>query len=335
MFNKILVPLDGSVLSEKVLPYAVRLANRLNGQILLMRAVEVPSLMVDSTNREMEIIKQAEEYLEQVVSTITNESNSPHMEAARVTHMVVYGDAVKEISELAPFEKVDLIIMTTHGRSGFSRLVLGSVAGQILRRSSVPVMLVRPQEQKHEHTLVETLSGAEEPYSDCFDGIDGSIVLPLEGTEIGAAAIEPAAQLALGFGATLHLLSIVYPASSAVYTDMVELDYSDAEIKANNEQRVAGAEGYLAKVAEELAYKEVKTVKTVKLGATENEIAEYALEVGASAIVMATHARGEMGHLFLGSIAEDVMRKSHLPVLMIPTHAHLKETQQKSHAAAR
>lgn len=317
MYSKILVPLDGSMLAEKALPYALDLANHFNAKLLIMRAVEVAGLVADSPEREMELINNAELYMKEVSSTLTNTKVDLHIDPERLETMVVYGNPVQQLAELAPFEKADLIVMTTHGRSGFSRLVMGSVAGQLLHRSPVPIMLIRPMEVKNDQLLVETLMGIGEPFSNCFEAEKCRVVLTLDGQALSEKALGPAIELAQKLNAKLHLLSVVFPAPPMVYGDMVGLGYSQTDIEETDKRLVEDAQKYLTDIQAKVEAKGVESVAAVRSGATADEIVDYALKVKATAMVMATHARSQVGHVFMGSVAEEVMRKSHLPVLMI------------------
>ncbi len=328
MYTKIMVPLDGSMLAEKALPHAVRLANRFNAKLLLLRAVELPGLTVDTPESEIKVISSAEEYMTEVQATLTNPKIAAHIAPERVQTLVVYGDAVEQVVELAPFEKVDLIVMTTHGRSGLSRLVTGSVAGRILHRTHVPIMLVRPQELKNDQLLVETMMGIAEPCSDCFDSEKCRIVLTLDGSPLAETALEPAMELAQKLNATLHLLSVILPAPPMVYGDLVGMGYSQDEVEVTRKRLTEDAQVYLNEAQHKALRRGLEVVTAVRVGATAEEIADYAKRVEATALVMATHARGEVSHLFVGSVAEDVMRISRLPVLMISTHAQVKQAEQ-------
>jgi len=323
MYSKILVPLDGSMLAEKALTYAITLANRFNATLLLLRAVEVPALTGDTPAHEMEVVANAEEYLGEVKATITNPKLGLHISADRLQTLVVYGNAVQQIVEMAPFEKADLVLMTTHGRSGLSRLVMGNVADHLLHRITVPLMLIRPVEQKHDQPLTETLAGVGEPCSNCFsENTPQHVIVTLDGEVLSEKALDPAIELAQKLSATLHLLSVVFPSPPEVIADLSNLGHNAKAMDDIDKELLQKAEKYLLGVQERLASKGLETVVAVLEGAAAEKITEYALKHNASALVMATHARSEVSHLFMGSVAEDVMRRSHLPVVMVSTRAH-------------
>lgn len=140
MFKKILVPLDGSPLAELALPRAVELARETGATITLLQAVEAHSFPgVDATRAEVEVVRKGEEYLGGAAERLASQG-------VKADTSVWYGPPAFAITEAARFGKFDLIVMTTHGRSGLERLFLGSVAEAVLRGTPVPVLLVRASE---------------------------------------------------------------------------------------------------------------------------------------------------------------------------------------------
>lgn len=142
MFKKILVPLDGSDLAKKALVQAEKLAKLFDSEIILFQVVPfmpiygspemVTPLIIDEKQREM-----AERYL----ATLTEQLRKSGLKASATVrtgqHVAV------EIIEFAKENKVDLIVMNTHGRSGLTRWVLGSVALKLLTRAETPILLLR------------------------------------------------------------------------------------------------------------------------------------------------------------------------------------------------
>lgn len=135
--DKILVPLDGSMLAEAALSTACEFAARDGATISLLRAVEGTTLMGDPVVAQVTAIREAEEYLSAVVKRLADKGTT------RVETHVWYGTAAVAIVEAAVAQKADLIVMSTHGRSGLGRLVLGSVAESVLRGTTTPILIVR------------------------------------------------------------------------------------------------------------------------------------------------------------------------------------------------
>lgn len=146
MFKKILVPLDGSTFSEAVLAHVRQIAELAEAEVILLRVMPVamydtvfaPSAQLPvQRNPEEDTRMQTEGYLQRVAFDYFPPEVHVRLEVSS-------GATPETILDYADGESVDLIAMTTHGRSGISRLMLGSVAEEIVRRSHVPVLLVRP-----------------------------------------------------------------------------------------------------------------------------------------------------------------------------------------------
>ena len=136
--DKVLVPLDGSVLAEGALPKAVELAEASVAGLLLLRAAHAHTLPgVDPTAAQVEVVREAEQYLAEVRDRL-GKSGLKKVEAS-----VWYGPAAYAIVEAARLYRVDQIVMSTHGRSGLGRLILGSVAESVVRGTTTPILLIR------------------------------------------------------------------------------------------------------------------------------------------------------------------------------------------------
>ena len=137
MFKRILVPLDGSSLAEAILPQVQDLAKALGAELFLVRAAVAHVFPgVDPTEGEVDVVRKAEAYVTEVAGRL-HDAGIPIHTAVR------YGEAAEEILRHIKDNAVDLVAMSTHGRSGLSRLVLGSVAAQVVHRATVPVLLMR------------------------------------------------------------------------------------------------------------------------------------------------------------------------------------------------
>ena len=136
--DRVLVPLDGSPLAEIALPQALAvLRDSPSATLILLRAAEATTLPgVDPTEAQVAVVREAEEYLDGVATRLRGEGLS------RVTTSVWYSSAAQAIVEAARVRRVDLIVMSTHGRSGLRRVVRGSVAESVLRRTGTPILLV-------------------------------------------------------------------------------------------------------------------------------------------------------------------------------------------------
>ena len=145
MYKRAIVPLDGSIVAEGIIPFILEIAGPLDMEVVLLRVVVPipPSVIEASRYVEVEDVEkrriEAEAYLAPIVSALS-------VKGVRVTTQVRRGEPPAEILAGAKEAGADLIAMTTHGRSGLGRLLFGSVAEAVLRHSEIPVFLMRQTE---------------------------------------------------------------------------------------------------------------------------------------------------------------------------------------------
>jgi nucleotide-binding universal stress UspA family protein len=272
MFKHILVPLDGSSFGEAALRPAFALAQRnTTTQITLLSVQDLWT----GTASELPY-EEREAYL--------NKLARAHSGAA-VRCVVRCGHATDQILEEAESSGVDLIVMSTHGRGGVSRVWLGSVADQCLRHSAVPLLLVRPQPSER-----QSAGAAFAPHR---------VVVPLDGTLGAEMALRRAKSLAHSYGAPVALIRAV-----------------EERGPNGRGERVAEARSYLERIAMRLRAQglTVTTQVTVGVHAAEAILGAAAGEL----IVMRTHARAPLARALLGSVADKVVRGARGVVLLIP-----------------
>lgn len=143
MYQRLLVPLDGSGLAEAALAHAEEVAAQFDAEIILLRvvvspyAIAAPDLVLATAESDMhQLSAQAEEYLK-------NTANQLRARGLQVRSATCEGPVAEAILEHAEALSADLIVMSTHGRGGVSRWVYGSVADRVLQGSSCPVLLIR------------------------------------------------------------------------------------------------------------------------------------------------------------------------------------------------
>ena len=148
MYNKILVPVDGSELAECVLPHIEKIVNDCGvKEIIFLRVIEPVAAAIaggdyiigedESRTLQNRHESAARYYLDQLISSLQYSETALSSE-------VITGKAAENIADFAAHQEADLVIMATHGRSGVSRWVMGSVAERVIRWSCVPVLIVRP-----------------------------------------------------------------------------------------------------------------------------------------------------------------------------------------------
>lgn len=148
MYRKILVPLDGSTLSELALPHAEALARHFDSEVVLTRVCQPVTLPVElypamagvSYDYQLDLQAQVEKEVE---TYLVDWQKKLQRAEVKCRHVILEGFVPESILKIAETEAVDLIVMSTHGRSGLSRWVYGSVAAKVLQAASCPVFLVR------------------------------------------------------------------------------------------------------------------------------------------------------------------------------------------------
>ena len=291
MINRILVPLDGSELSESILPFAATIADRAKAEILLVTAIQ-PVGVWDATataiNWEREE-KAATDYLKEVEKRLAAGGH-------RVRAISLHGDAGQVILDAAQKEKADLVTMTTHGRSGVMRWLLGSVADRVVQHSTAPVMLVRATEGK------PVPSPAAE-----------RILIPLDGSEVAAGILPFVKDYAKLFDASLVLFHAVSPVGT-----YPGFETANAQIVGELLDTIQKeATEMLAESAKKLQAEGFKCETTVTLSLAADGILAAAEQSKAGLIAIGTHGRSGLSRTVIGSVANAVLRRSTLPCLLI------------------
>ena len=299
MTRTIVVPLDGSALAERALPYAVALSLARNCELTLLRvALGNAPMTLDGSDWEREqivAVDDAQAYLDSIKATLP-----PTVE---ITTAVPYGPADRQILAALRRFDTDTVVMATHGRTGLPHLLHGSVAEAILAGSHVPVVLVHAQP-----------AAATAPL---FDATTPRILVPLDGSRLSEAAVPVAVDyLANSPSSELVLVTVIAAPDEVLYGDNGHvLAYLDQQ----EESRVRQAHEYLAYFAR-LAHTqapELSVLTDVRVGVPQEMIPQLAAEHGVHLIVMSTHARTGLDRARVGSVAGDVLRATDRPVLMV------------------
>ena len=269
---KVLVPLDGSMTGESILPAILPL---------------IRSYPVEATL--LEVVSSAEEG-EQARRYLAARQEAFRKEGLMSRFQVEWGQPADEILHLARTGTFDLVAMGTHGRTGLRRVLMGSVAEAVVRKSSVPVVLCRP---------------------DSRVGDWKRIVVALDGTPGAEEILEHALALANRFQSTLHLVRVGLP-----------LVCSDGFRGRGYEFSKTDSLPYLQSIRERLASERVMTVAESRDGMAGSEIVALADELGAGLICMTTHGREEPLPGMGRSVAAEVIENAPCPVLILK----MKET---------
>jgi len=324
MFQRILVPLDGSTRAESAIPVAARLAQASSGSVILLQIVAPPvspgkfrvpeAYPIVGTDLEL---AEANEYLKKIAQTSTLGGITTELHA-------LVGPVAPEIISATQSLHADLIVMWSHGDTGFKRWTLGSVAHKLVPHSPVPVLVLR------DGGPVPAAS-AEHPLR---------TLVPLDGSPLSESALEPAAQLVVALAPTpqrsLQLIRVVdIPSSYGKFRSMAD-SYFDTEMRTEAKHE---DEQYLDAVVKrfaegELAQYKIAVTATVAVDPDVAEAivqtAEQAGEVGSAVIVMATHGNGGLHNWMLGSVADRVLHSTKLPLMIV----HAARAAQNTHKEA-
>lgn len=312
MFKRILVPLDGSERAEQALPVAARLARSSGGSVILLQVVDI-TVFSYSRMAEPYMIESLGTNLSEARKYLTEMAASSMFNGIPTEIHVPFGSAASQLLIESESSQVDGIVLTSRGYTGVARFLLGSVAEYVVRHASVPVLLLRE----------ESISG-----SDLLRGAERPVraLVPLDGSFIAKAALEPAAFLVSALAApasgVLHLTRVVKPAKSAA--------------EGAQKNAVHKAERYLRLVAdqvrEELLAPSEALDLTVSWSVVVNQdaadgiisVAEHGegdegdgVSGGCDVIAMSTNGRSGPQRWVMGSVTENVLNKSRLPLLIV------------------
>ncbi len=304
MFRTILAPLDGSELSERALPTAIRLAQATGGRLVLVRAAWAGGLHDDDLQAQIDAVQEAESYLDGVAQRVA-------LHGVGVEAVVPYARAADAILLETDLRHADLIVMTTHGRSGLGRWVYGSVAEAVIARSRVPVWLTRPE-------------GPVEPA-----GARARLLVPLDGSVFAESVLSDAAAIARALDWTIVLMQALPPAHGLPTPGSLEEEGPSEREPHNGE---VDAQRYLQGIAAGFKAEGLRVQTMVRLGSPAAGILDEDRAAGMGLIAMATHGRTGLQRLLLGSVASSVLRRGGLPLLLVRP---LAKTSRPQAAAAR
>lgn len=292
MYERLLVPLDGSALSEAALPFARQIASRAGSEITL---VYVSRYAGDPQGHMHELYLQR---LSDITSSkIESHEGKPQQKAVTKT-AVLSGNPAEQIVEYAEKTDVGLIIMTTHGYSGLRRWALGSVADKIVRATTRPVLLIRSRNAS---------AGIR------ATGPMRRVVLPLDGSTVAEAVIPYIEEMASKLNLELVLLQVL-PRGYVSATAYDYVLYTEQQMKADR----AHAEGYLHKVENQFFKpKGILTRAEVRFGNAAEEIIKLAGEVSADLVAISTHGRSGVTRWVFGSVADRVLHEGDTPLLLV------------------
>jgi nucleotide-binding universal stress UspA family protein len=295
MFNRILVPLDGSEVAARALEPAIKLAQHAHAEILLVRA-PIPAYVVVPADSGYALLypEQSLDHSEHLATEyLASIKDSLSRRGLRVRADIRRGEAAEAIVETAADEKADLIVMSSHGYSGVTRWLLGSVAEKVLRAARCPVLAVR--------------SGSREPLR--------RMLIPLDGSALSEQALAPAMDVAAGLGLKVLLFRAV-PTIDRSHVRRLE-DVEPGFGYRVEEEMWDEAGAYLRELANVYRGQGLAIETAVNLEPAAVSILECAESQGVDLIAMATHGRSGLRRWVYGSVTEKVLRGASHSMLVV------------------
>jgi nucleotide-binding universal stress UspA family protein len=289
----LLVPLDGSERAALALPVAAAIAEATHTPLLLARITPflgVPPVAAAGVPLPADMYQQPiDDERRLALDYLDEQAESLRKRGLTVETFVAHGDPAAILLDLAADYDVSLIVMTTHGRTGFARFALGSVADRLIHYGHLPILLLR--------TLASGNEQRQQPAALLLD----CVLVPLDGSTLAEAALEYAVELA---GTLVHRITLVrvvpYTAKRAERLEAAE--YLEAQYRALHDT-LAGRDCLV----------DILLLEGTMPG---EAIAHHAAEKG-SLVIMATHRRAGITRWILGSVAAQVVHSSHVPVLLV------------------
>ena len=279
MIRTVLVPLDGSKAAEAVIPYVELIASRTGAAVHLLTIVHDENGATKAG--------EARAYLEDRAAALRPISGSTSVKS---------GDEAQVILAEADAGDANLIAMSTHGRSGLMRWVLGSVATKVLHAASRPLLLVRARDR-----------------ADGPPAVVDRILVPLDGSQVSLSVLPYVEELAEALGADIVLFNAVLPLDIYPGTEMTPV-----RVGTIIDDLLAQGQSFLAEVAKEIEGRgKVKARSVVTIGFPVDEVGRVAAEVNAGLIALTTHGRSGVNRWVMGSVADGVVRRSSLPCLLV------------------
>lgn len=301
MPDSILVPVDGSRFAEHAFPLALDISRR-TGATLHVVLVHVPAEDTGPTYPLTEAIRAYEEEQRDYEASYVQALVRHFAESGvAIRSALLRGAVAAKLGEYVAREKVQLVVMTTHGRGGLGRTWLGSTADRLIRRSKIPILLVRPPSATRE-VVPRTERGIER------------VVVAIDGTATAETALDDVLEMGITGEAAMTLVHVLRPANAAAPPYLphpIRIDQDEMEARRSR------MEAYLHGLAQRVERKRWSCGTRVVMGHhPAAAVLEVAQEIGADLIVLGTEGRGGLRRMLLGSVADEVIRATDRPVLV-------------------
>ena len=297
MFKNILVPLDGSKLSEAAIPVAASLAKTLNTPVTLLHIIEKDAPQEIHKDHHITQADEASAYLEELAKRAfpVDVKVDWHVHTAAVKD-VTASIVVHATTEFQP----DLIVMCTHGKSGVRELLFGSIAQQVVAQGKTPLLLIKPN--------------VDSPKTFKLD----RILVPLDSGPVHDDSLPLTQELAKAYGAEIYLLTVIPTFSTVAGETAAASSLLPATTSAMLEINVENAEVDLQAHLDELKQAGFRGIAEITRGDPANEIVNLAEKLNADLMVLTTHRKAGTAAFWARSVAPNVTRRARVPILLIP-----------------
>jgi nucleotide-binding universal stress UspA family protein len=299
MYRHLLVPLDGSRLAERALPAAAFCARTFGADVTLMHVLERNAPSVAHGERHLTSVAEAEAYLAET-------AGGPLLTGLQVTrhvHEAEVRDVARSITEHTAELSPDLIVMSTHGRGGARRLIVGDIAQQLIAQGDTPVLLVRSP-------VGEPADGP----TTCFH----VILAPIDGDPAHEMGLPAAAEIARSCRARLHLLMVVPTLGKLAGERGAAGRFLPGAARLVLEMEGDGAAEYLEARSRELAGAGLAVTQEVTRGDPARAIVAAARRQAVDLVIMGTHGKAGAEAFWAESVASRVIAHLDVPLLLLP-----------------
>jgi nucleotide-binding universal stress UspA family protein len=311
MYNRMLVPLDGSELAETVCVYAKELAGRLDIDVVLLHVSRPASQGVLPMERAY--IDHVAENVNSQIQDVQKKTSQGNNKPVKVTGELIMGHSAEEILNFAEKNSIDLVVLGSHGRSGIQRWTIGSIAGKVMGATNIPIWLIKPGAPE------------EAPYD---KWPRRTFIVPLDGSELAESVLPHLQELVKQRGTEpieVILLRVSEPLNIPTYysPDMsgVSLDWGNF-IQQDAIKRKQAAKDYLTEIENRIKSDRFSIKSVVIEGKPNDEIVDYANKQPYSIIIMATHGRSGFSRMVYGSAAANILHGVSRPMFIIKPQSH-------------
>ena len=296
MFENILVPLDGSGLAEAAIPPAVALSQKLGSTVTLLHIIEKNAPQEIHGQKHLTSEDDACKYLE----WIAEHNFGANIKVNTHVHSEEVSQVARSIVEHSEEFKPDLIILCAHGAGGLYNFVVGSIPQQVISAGSVPVLLLQPEVgNEYQNTKFERF------------------LVALDGETNHDYSLVVASKLAHEIGAELHLIRVVPTLSTLSAKDAATGTLLPSATNAMLEIAEEEACEYMREKLNVLAVDKIVATAEVERGDPTAEVVKSAENQKVDLIILGTHGKKGIGALWAGSVAPQIVSRTHLPILLV------------------